>query len=302
MAKRRTSLGRAQAPDHPGHGAGDVPQTAKSGPGPAAGSNAGEAPAIGAVQDTGTLGKAIALLDLVAAAPEPLRFSEILRRSGQPRGSLHRQLRHLLQEGLLDLSPEGTYAPGLRLLIFASKAWARNTPRRVAEPHLQMLQQLTGETVHFGVLNGGEIVYLDKLESRQAVRMHSHVGNAAPVYCTGVGKAALSVLEDDVLRHLLAGLRPRRFTEHTLVEVEALEAELATIRRRGFAYDMEEHQPGIRCVAAPIRVASRGFVGGVSVTAPAFRANPAQLDLWAASVTRAARAIEQHMDGALAPR
>ena len=160
--------------------------------------------------DTGTLGKTIALVELVCSADQSLRFTDILRLTGQPRGSLHRQLKHLVLEGLLELSPDGTYTAGLRLLHFASKAWAHNSARKVAEPHLRHLQELTGETVHFGALRGTEIIYLDKLESRQAVRMHSQVGNASPVYCTGIGKAALSTLEDERVRQLARALSPLR--------------------------------------------------------------------------------------------
>ncbi len=135
---------------------------------------------------TGTLGKAIATLSLVCEAEAPLRFTDILERSGQPRGTLHRQLTHLVAEGLLDIGRDQLYAPGLRLLSLAASAWSRNEMRRLAEPHLQALNALTGETVHLGVLRGSEIVYLDKVEGRQAIRMYSQIGRASPVYCTGL--------------------------------------------------------------------------------------------------------------------
>ncbi|MCY1664518.1 IclR family transcriptional regulator [Rhizobium sp. SL86] len=252
--------------------------------------------------DTGTLGKAIALVELVCCADQPLRFSDILRLTDQPRGSLHRQLKHLVLEGLLDLSPDGTYAAGLRLLNFASRAWAQNSARKVAEPHLRRLQDLTGETVHFGALRGADIIYLDKLESRQTVRMHSQVGNASPVYCTGIGKAALSTLEDARVQQMVRTLQFFPFTPKTILDPETLLAEIRAIRTQGFAYDREEHQPGICCVAAPICAVSRGFVGGVSVTAPAFRAQEAQLRDWARPVLSAAARIEADLAVALAPR
>lgn len=252
--------------------------------------------------DTGTLGKTIALVELVCSADQSLRFTDILRLTGQPRGSLHRQLKHLVLEGLLELSPDGTYTAGLRLLHFASKAWAHNSARKVAEPHLRHLQELTGETVHFGALRGTEIIYLDKLESRQAVRMHSQVGNASPVYCTGIGKAALSTLEDERVRQLARALQFFPFTPKTIVDPEALWTEVRAIRAQGFAYDREEHQPGICCVAASVCAAARGFVGGVSVTAPAFRAQEAQLREWARPVLSVAARIEADLAVALAPR
>ncbi len=251
---------------------------------------------------TGTLGKAIALLDLVARSDVPLRFSDVLRLTGQPRGSLHRQLRHLVVEGLLDLSADGAYVPGLRLLAFASRAWARNSARQLAEPHIRRLHERVGETVHFGELRGHKIVYLDKLESRQAVRMYSQVGNASPVHCTGIGKAALSCLDSVPLRTLLDQLVLEAFTPHTLTELVSLEAEIDDVRRRGISFDMEEHQPGIRCVAAPVASRAQGFIGGLSITAPAFRADIEQLNDWAPLLAAAASAIASDMDRGLSPR
>lgn len=253
-------------------------------------------------EDTGTLGKAIHILELVALAPEALRFSDLQKLTGQPKGSLHRQLRHLLAEGLVDATAEGTYLPGMRLLKFASRAWARNTVRKLAEPHMKALHEATGETVHFGVLRGVEIVYLDKLESRQAVRMYSQVGNAAPLHCTGVGKAAISSLDDEELDRLLGKLAFRRFTTNTVADAAALKLQIEEIRRRGYAEDLEEHQAGICCVAAPVFVASQGFVGGISVTAPVFRAGAVERAAWISPVQRAANAITGNVKFGLSPR
>lgn len=265
----------------------------------------GAAPEFGEAEaeiGTGTLGKAIALLDLIARAETPPRFTDLLALSGQPRGSLHRQLRHLALEGLVELGPDGGYTPGLRLLQFAARAWSRHSFRQVAEPHLKHLHDLTGETVHLGLLREGEIVYLDKIESRQAVRMHSQVGNAAPVYCTGVGKAALACLKDEELNALAARLVFQPFTPATLRNAAALLTEIEAIRARGHAFDLEEHQPDIRCVAAAILVPEANILGGISVTAPAFRADMDQLQAWADNVCAAAGAIVQDASQRLGPR
>jgi IclR family acetate operon transcriptional repressor len=180
--------------------------------------------------DTGTLGKAVSVLDIVASAEEPMRFTDILALSDQPRGTLHRQLSNLVEEGLLSLNRDHSYSLGLRLLKFAAKAWAGNQFRSIAEPHLRQLHNRTGETVHLGVLRGTEVIYLDKVESRQAVRMYSQIGNSSPVFCTGVGKAAMSALDDDALSEVIGKISFRRFTEHTLVTPEALRAEIRDIR------------------------------------------------------------------------
>lgn len=256
----------------------------------------------GTPRDTGTLGKLMVLLDLVTHADAPLRFTDILGLAGQPRGTLHRQLGHLVEEGLIELDAEGRYAPGLRLLDLASRSWARNEFRLIAEPHLAALHQETGETVHLGVLRGSSIIYLDKVEGRQPVRMYSQIGNASPCYCTGVGKAALSVLPPDKLNELLSGLRFTRFTEATHTSAEALVAEISDIASLGHAFDREEHEAGICCVAAPIWSEDRSFIGGVSITGPAYRLSVELLREWAVPVEMTARKIMDEMRIRLGPR
>lgn len=251
---------------------------------------------------TGTLGKAVTVLETVALSERPMRFTDVLAVSGQPRGTLHRQLSHLVQEGLLELRPDHAYVPGLRLLKLASASWARNEFRAVAAPFLEALHGETGETVHLGVLRGREIIYLDKVESRQAVRMNSQIGNASPAYCTGVGKAALSMLDAAALDAILEGMDFHSFTPQTITDRTALLAELSRIRESGIAFDREEHEPGIRCVAAPVVDSGRGLVAGVSVTGPAYRVGPEQLEAWAPSVRKAARAIMEELAARLGPQ
>ena len=253
-------------------------------------------------RETGTLGKLMVLLDLVTHADAPLRFTDILSLAGQPRGTLHRQLSHLVEEGLLELDGDGRYAPGLRLLDFAARSWARNEFRLIAEPHLADLQKATGETVHLGVLRGSSIIYLDKVEGRQPVRMYSQIGNASPCYCTGVGKAALSLLPAETLADLLSGLSFTRFTASTHVSVETLLAEIREITDQGYAFDCEEHEAGIRCVAAPVWSEDRTFIGGISITGPAYRLSMELLHQWAVPVRQAAAKIMEGMRIRLGPR
>jgi DNA-binding IclR family transcriptional regulator len=249
---------------------------------------------------TGTLGKAIAVLDIIAASPDPLRFTDVLRLTNQPRGTLHRQISNLIEEGLLTANRDHSYTLGLRLLQFASKAWASNRFRTIAEPHLQRLHEVTGETVHLGVLRGTEVIYLDKIESRQNIRMVSQVGNTAPAYCTGVGKAAFSVLPDDELQARVATIAFKRFTPNTLGNARSLLDEIELIRAEGNAYDREEHETGITCVAAPVH--SSDFIGSVSVTGPAYRVTPELLQSWAGITRAAAAAIMDDMTTQLSPR
>ena len=250
---------------------------------------------------TGTLGKAMDVVEVIATSPTPLRFRDLLTLVDQPKGTLHRQIGNLIDEGLVELRPDQSYGLGVRLLRLAAKSWASSQFRQVAEPHLRQLHTDTGETVHLGVLRGVEVIYLDKVESRQTVRMHSQIGNASPCYCTGVGKAALAALPADRLADIARTLTFNRFTEQTITSTSALMAEIDEIRRTGLAFDNEEHEPGIHCIAAPIHNHDRSFVAGVSVTAPVFRVARAQLSDWAELIEATAAAIMDDMTIRMGP-
>ncbi len=251
---------------------------------------------------TGTLGKAMAVLEIIASSPHPPRFTEILGKTDQPRGTLHRQLTNLVEEGLINIRADMSYELGYKLLKFAASAWARNEFRLIAEPHLRRLHESTGETVHLGVLRDGQVIYLDKVEGTQSVRMYSQIGNASPLYCTGVGKAAISVLPQIKMESLIASIKFHKYTDQTLNNAAELLAEIEEIRRTGNAYDREEHEIGIHCVAAPIHSSDRTFVAGVSVTGPAYRVSTDKLEGWASLVCETANAIMDDMSTRLGPR
>jgi DNA-binding IclR family transcriptional regulator len=255
-----------------------------------------------AVSATGTLGKAIDVLEAVAASTRPLRFTDLLAIVDQPRGTLHRQVSNLIEEDLLAVRGDHSYELGLKLLKLASRAWAGNQFRLIAEPHLRRLHEQTAETVHLGVLQGVEVIYLDKVESRQAVRMHSQIGNASPVFCTGVGKAALAALADPELERRIEAIAFHRYTDSTLPDGDALRAEIAEIRKSGVAFDRQEHEPGIHCIAAPIHSRDREFAAGISITAPAYRIGMDQLAAWAPMVRQTASAIMDDMAARLGPK
>ncbi len=251
---------------------------------------------------TGTLGKAFDVLDVIALSPKPLRFTDLLGLVDQPRGTLHRQVSNLIEEGVVLVNADGSYAPGLRLLKWAARAWSQNSFRIIAEPHVRQLHEATGETVHLGVLSGLEVIYVDKLETNQAVRMHSQVGNASPLYCTGIGKAMLALLDADQCAQRIQQFSYQRHTQATLYTPELLLAEIETIRTQGVAHDREEHEPGIRCVAAGIDGQDTGTIAGVSVTAPSYRIAEDALLRWEILVRETARSIEADMKAKMGPR
>lgn len=242
----------------------------------------------------GTVGKALEVLDRVAAFARPVRFSELLADSPFPKATLYRFVQTLTHQGMLTFDAErGTYAPGLRLVRLAHAAWATSSLAPLARVHLDALAAATGETVHLAQLDMGQVLYVDKRNAARPVEMFSQAGKVGPAYCTGVGKAMLAFLDPPALEAALARQSFHRFTPETLDSPAALRAELAAIRARGHALDRQEHEPGIICCAAPILTRAGRVLGALSVTSTTARSSIAALEAQAGRIGDSARAIAE---------
>ncbi|SDF17898.1 IclR family transcriptional regulator [Limimaricola pyoseonensis] len=240
----------------------------------------------------GTIGKAVAVLDLVAGFRRPVRFSELRAQSDYPKATLYRLVQTLTSQGLLTHDSERqTYAPGLRLMRLAHAAWQQASLAPVARPHLDRLAAEICETVHLAQLDAGQVLYVDKRVPEQPVEMFSQAGKVGPAHCTGVGKAMLAHLDAPALDKAVALQSFYRFTPHTITDAAGLRAELAEIRAQGFAFDREEHEPGIICIAVPILTGRGRLLGALSVTSVTARKSLADLETLAPALREAAARI-----------
>lgn len=247
---------------------------------------------------TGALDKGLKLLARVCDATHPPRFTDLLRETKLPKATLHRLLGALVEHRLLAVDPvDQTYRLGLRTLEMAQRAWEDQDVRSAAAEDILWLGDQTGETVHLAVLDDTEVVYIDKVESRQRIRMFSAIGKRGPLHCTGVGKAMLAYLDDAQRAALVERLPLKRFTPHTHAAKSSLTRNLAEIRKLGYSRDLEEHEIGIRCAAAPIFDYRGKVVASVSVTGPSFRLSVDDLDTFGRLVVQAARRITQKLGG-----
>lgn len=234
---------------------------------------------MGRVTGDGTVGKALEVLDQVAAFGRPVRFSEILAQSDFPKPTLYRFVQTLTNQQMLAYDPERqTYSPGLRLVRLAHAAWDQSTLAPVARPHVDALSRAVGETVHLAQLDNAQVLYIDKRNVGQPVEMYSQAGKVGPAYCTGVGKVMLAYLDDKTAEACIAQQSFHIFTQHTLKDAAALRAELGSIRENGYGFDREEHEPGIICIAMPILTDAGRVLGALSVTSTTGRTNLAGLE------------------------
>lgn len=195
-----------------------------------------------------------------------LTLEEIARSTGLPRSTAHRILDQLVRLEWLEHSPHG-YGLGRRSLVLGGRR-GDDDLRAAASPHLHDLLLRTGAVVHLGVLDGGQVRYLDKLGGRFATTVPSRVGATAPAHCTGLGKAMLAWLQPEEVDDLI-GHQPAARTSATIDDVTVLHHELGRIRSRaGLALERGEYVPDIACVAAAVR-GPHGPAGAVSVVAGA---------------------------------
>ena len=240
----------------------------------------------------GTVGKAMDVLEAVAAFGRPVRFTELLEQGKFPKATLYRLLQTLANQGMLNHDPErNTYAMGMRLIRLAHGAWAQTSIAPVARPFLDRLSAKLGETVHLAQLDAGQVLYVDKRNAKNPIAMFSDAGKVGPAYCTGVGKAMLAFLPDADLDHALGQQAYLRHTHHTLTSPDALRSELAEIRDAGVSFDREEHEADIICVAVPILSTAHEPLGGLSVTSSKIRHSLADLAKLAPSLRTTAQEI-----------
>jgi DNA-binding IclR family transcriptional regulator len=247
---------------------------------------------------TSALEKGLVLLARISDAETPRRFSDLLKETGLPKATLHRLLQALLAHRLVALDArDQTYRTGLRALEMAQRSWESMDIRVAAASEISWLGEKTGETVHLAVLDDTEVVYIDKVESQQRIRMFSAIGKRGPAHCTGVGKAMLAFLAPEDQRQLVEKLSMKRFTSSTFTSRGAFLRHLGEIQACGYAKDLEEHEVGIRCTAAPVFDYRGQVIASISVTAPSFRLSPKRLDEIAPLVIRAAKNICRNLGG-----
>lgn len=232
------------------------------------------------------------VLDCFTKARPQLSVGDLAELTGMPRATIHRIASSLRDIGLLDQNgPRRDYRLGLKMFHYGSVVIDNLDTHRHARPYLQSLSQLSGEIVHFHMFDGSQMACIEREEVGDQHQTTLTTIEAAPIYCTSVGKAFLAYQDEALIRRICAEQGLARRTEHTITHIDALFAALAEIRARGYAIDDEENQLGIRCVGAPVRDASGQVFAAVSVSGPAARMPDLRLSGLAPTVIQTAAQI-----------
>ncbi len=219
-----------------------------------------------------SLEKGLRLVDAVAKA-KSIGLRELAAESGFPPSTVHRLLGILTDCHFLSQDAESKkYRLSLKFLELGVVVREDLDVIATARPHMSDLMKATSETVNLAFFDDAEVVYVDQVSnSNSLLRMFTRVGSRAPLHCTGVGKARLATMSDQLVAKYWKSVEKKRHTVNTIMDEESLKREMQVIRQFGYAVDNEEMEIGVRCVACLIRQHRAGIVGAVSISGPSSR-------------------------------
>lgn len=218
------------------------------------------------------LDRAILVLDALAKEDHGLSLAELDNRLDLHKSTLHRLIMVLERHRLISRNPQnGNYILGIKLFELGSKAVPQRLLLRHAQTYLEKLVYETGETAHLCILDDGEVLYLEKVESSHSMRISSSIGNRNPVHTSAVGKALLAYLDEDEVDSILKKRGLKAYTRNSITSATQLKKELSEVRKQGYAIDDEEGTEGVRCIGAPIKDHLGNVIASISIAGPSFR-------------------------------
>lgn len=216
--------------------------------------------------------RAFAVLEALSAANRPAALAQLAERTLLPKPTIYRLLGMLEAAGLAAREPRSrSYAPGPRLGRLAREVMLSGAFRAPRHAVLARLVGEIGETCNFTMLDGAEVIYIDRVEAAWPLRMNLSSGSRVPLHCTASGKLLLAMLPRAARERLISRLALTRYTDTTITESARLAAELERIRAQGYATDNEEFHAGLACVAVPVIDARKRPCAAIAVHAPVSR-------------------------------
>ncbi len=221
-----------------------------------------------------TVKKALSILRVLAEEKEALGLVDLANKLGLNRSTAYRLVLALTEDGFVKQDPATQkYSLGLKIVELAGDILNKMEIREVARPFLEELMELSGETVHLGILDKGQIVFIDKIDGPEVVRFFTHLGKRFPAYVTSIGKAILAYLPKEDMENVLKLQSFQAHTPNTIVNKQVFRDHLNLIRSKGYAIDHEENRLTVCCIGSPIFDAANKVVAAISISGPSFRLN-----------------------------
>lgn len=215
--------------------------------------------------------RSLALLEYVVQADRPPSLMEIAHALGLPKATASRLCAQLVAQDWLGRDEARCYRAGVRLLLMSRQIFQKDRMQVLRHQALADLVAELGETCNLTVLQGEQVLYLDRVETHWPLRMVLDVGSLVPLHATASGKLFLAFMAPEQRRSLLKKIQMPALTSHTLTTAEDLERECESIRGQGHACDREEFLAGLIAVAVPVLTEDGRCMAAVAVHAPSAR-------------------------------
>ncbi|ADI26553.1 IclR family transcriptional regulator [Geobacillus sp. C56-T3] len=240
--------------------------------------------------------RALRILDLFDEYETELKITDISERMQLHKSTVHSLLKTLQHHHYIEQNPEnGKYRLGMKLFERGNLVIRHLDIRSVSKKHLIDLSIKTGNTVHLVILDGKEGIYIDKVEGTSGTVLYSRIGRRVPIHSSAVGKALVAFKSEKELKELLRGYVYKRHTANTIANEEEFLQELERVRSNGYALDREENEPGITCVAVPVRDHSGNVIAAISISQPSAKVDDLVLNTEIRLLQSAAEQISREM-------
>ncbi|WP_046174550.1 IclR family transcriptional regulator [Domibacillus indicus] len=240
--------------------------------------------------------RALKILDLFDERDRELTITEISKRMNLHKSTVHSLLKTLqVQRYIKQDADTGKYSLGLKLFERGSMAAGHLDLRNVARKHLEKLSSTTNLTLHLVILDGQEGVYIDKVEGSGVTVVYSRVGRRVPLHTSAVGKSLVATKSDEELNRLLEGYQYTRPTEKSIRSKEEFLAVIEQVRINGYSVDNEENEPGIFCMAVPIKDYSGKAIAAISMSMPSSKMNEETLQKYTEMLKECTAKISQEL-------
>jgi IclR family transcriptional regulator, acetate operon repressor len=244
-------------------------------------------------------GKALDLLFYMARAEGAVSLAKLSRETGMNKATALRYLSVLESRGVAERAAAG-WSLGLALFELGSRVPVRSIVVVRVRPFLERLARETGESANLACLSGSSAIYLDRAEADRSLRMRSVPGDRLPLYCTGVGKAILSLLPEERAKAILGPGPLPKINKSTLTDPADVVREAAKARDSGYGIDREEYEVGLTCFARSLRLPGADFAGAISVSGPTARMrDPATRDRFLDCLSRAASEAQAALEAGI---
>lgn len=246
-------------------------------------------------ESLGVLDKALAMLELLSQADQPLGPTQIASALDMNKATVYRILQNLCKRGYANKNSKGQYTCGAKLIEIASNHIGTLELQTEAKPYLVMLYSELGMSVHLGVLDGGSTVFVEKIDLYSGRVQYAQVGYRTPSHCSSIGKCLLASLSGDQLDEVLYGYEFKAYTSNTITSMKQFKEHLRIVRSQGWAIDNEEYLIGSCCVGAPVYDYRGDVIACISISGTKIQFSDERKDFLVGKVVETANQISKRM-------